>query len=1723
MSLVASLSAGARASSTPAGFAGRRVMSGAIAIATFAAQVAAGATASTGAASVNVNGAPVETRFGATASPSAGAVTVAGRPALPQANGSVLVGPLVGTVALQGYAATATAFGAATALAGAVNVAGLIADASAHVIVPVTVGSVAIDGKPASSAGPAMVSTLVGSVALAGRPVAIDIGGSLLAVPSVGAVAVTGAAVSAGGATLGAPLAGPVTITGRQASAGGGRRVIVFAGAVAVAGRPAAVGNGNNATALTSTGAATIAGRTAVSRAGVRVTPARSNMAITGRQAFFSDSSLIRPVPQNGRPIVQLGLNFLTAGGGENPFKNLRNMFPGFGGDETNKIAAGEWDPTTGWGFVPPDGNYNMGRVRPMAADGINIDPGVWVLKIELEPNSGVGGTAPTVTINSPGFVDSGSSGNIIRMTRTLDETLLNGNQWSLRGGTNGGRARVVFWGPEKFENDPDGWHPSFIEYARRYDVLRQLNWEKTNGSRMVSVSERIQPGDYTIYQPYDDIGPVPSANAHLQRGGFSDRKMLELCMLTDTAAWLCLPFSLGGAAIRDTLRAANLGSGSPVTGDQLAQAVADNWGQIAIDTEIEWGLMGDRLAQDLLAVGYPDKMALFLECGNELWNGGTTAFARSKQYAQGVSRAILGSDNLGTGYGEIVAVAFRKLKERIKLAKPNQEIVFCWGVQTGAATGIGEFNLRKGVERYNVHLANQPGTVPLAEICIATTGYYSGAFQWNKNRSPGSGNPWGALTEPEFDAAFIAAHSTDEAAFQQHISAWLRNSDGKNGVQFMIDNNLAFREQMIAHGFRGMVQYEGSDHDNADVGTLRSYAGLISARINYTRSAAARDVARDAIARMRAIDPMNPVITSGWRTPELMIANFGDVSRNLTHGGPWNERTALEINAFLTEHVHEAWSEVLRFQSTTPSNTAGRGFVNVVGRPVTVSAGGPVVASAANGGVTVTGRPVIATGAGSALLARWNLNDYATIDDLATDGWTFTGDWALGVAPDGERMLSATTGVARPPLFRTEASGQSSVRLAASLRVGNVIQSADIARIIDSSTGGFATLRAASDERLSVTVFGSATTFVSAAGTQPIDTFRGVGLGFIVDDVGGFARIIDNGAANGSATGDTRAATFGGIDSIELTGNAAGVAWKGVLEIWSDATGGLAGAAALAQPTLGSAVAVGRPAIAGAGSPVLRLAAWNLDEYASRQDMIAAGWIFAEGGDWDLVDEDGVKVLTGTVGHVTPPAFRGPNSGRKDARLVYDVRFGNVLAEAEVGSFRDSAQNVGAAIRINTADRLRLRRFNGSGSVLTATASQNIGAFTETEILVLLTAQGAAEIRKSGESNGVFSGDMAVTEPAGIDTIRFTGLPERQSIRGVIEIWSNGPTTSVNASPLVGSVSATGRALNAFVRATATPSVSSVAVAGRPAIASTSGGALQPLGQWNFETYANKAAMEADGWVFEAGSDWALIDDNGVKALYGTVGYVQSPAVRADASGEKTMCAVFDMKTPNIISQQLIMQFRDRSSSQAANVMIPANERLAMRAWNGTGTILQATNAQGQGVYAKTDLTIFVDDNGYAIQKRDGVNNGVVTADTNAGTCPGINVIRFVGVTEGVFVKAVSLWARSVDVAVARVGAVTVTGRPVSVPIGGNGGAVPGVGALAISGKAVTAIARVAITAAPIKGAVAIDGKAATASAANLSDIDGGAPDSSYTLTDIDGGSPSSSYTLDDIDGGTL
>ncbi len=616
-------------------------------------------------------------------------------------------------------------------------------------------------------------------------------------------------------------------------------------------------------------------------------------------------SGVIEPNVDDGKPILQLGVQGVQDFTGERIWASRhQKLFRHVSSFEMNDvILSGKFDPETGWWTLAPGEVLTFRFIRPDQDRGRTphpeIDSGQWVIKYTLDPL--VSPNTAALQVTGYTLTESGSVGDQKRFTFNTVDDDFNRNV-TLRGLVSGGKIRVDYIGPAVRENIGN-YDPDTLGYLYDYKIIRYMNWGAPATSKICRDSDWLPDNWYWEGQTFSGLPTtVPTVNRNKLKAGHKYKTIFDLSVLSQTAAWINLPYTLGAAVIEPQVWFANSSSGL-YGNSYLGPIVEANFASIDAAIPGEYFAHGVRVGNSLNATDYPVYRVIIVEIGNEMWNSGAAGVG-GYRYCQALGRAISGVNaeraNVNTGMGYLNARALRAFFAGVRSVRPAQELVGCMTFSRNQGTG----NAQDAITGFNAEAARAPGIL-LLDVYLGITNYYSGANKWQNARSPQTGNPFygDATSAATFQALWAAAHSADEAAFFQKIENWYldpaseRNNNGwTDSIYGARGAFIEWRDFAVAQGARGILPYEGGNHDNGDsaAGVQTAYPPSVQAVDRFIRSPHAERITRKMIELLLPINPTNPVVTTGWRPQSMPVSNYLDIGPDNPTGsisGPWRDR----------------------------------------------------------------------------------------------------------------------------------------------------------------------------------------------------------------------------------------------------------------------------------------------------------------------------------------------------------------------------------------------------------------------------------------------------------------------------------------------------------------------------------------------------------------------------------------------------------------------------------------------------------------------------------------------------------------------------------------------------------------------------------------------------------------------------------------------------------------
>ena len=401
-------------------------------------------------------------------------------------------------------------------------------------------------------------------------------------------------------------------------------------------------------------------------------------------------------------------------------------------------------------------------------------------------------------------------------------------------------------------------WNPVFLDYARRYDVLRTMDIQSTNNSQIRRFDQIA-----TMTDPWGQ----GSTRAWPEPPFFSApyEVLFDLGVRTGSKIWVTVPPQIGAPVSWADPSLRRKDKPERLNGELFTATTAKHAKQ-TLESD-EWNIFAREFAKRLAASGYPADRPLYVELGNEMWNNAAGFFV-STAYARGVATAYNDKWRGGYGYGILsarMAMSFEKAFAELKI---RPRIVYVLGTHTANPT-----RTRDALEGFSFYVEKSGGDAKalLKKTGVATTNYF-GKF------SDLTTLLFGETPAGEVTARWIAAAKKDPDGLGRKISAHVIDgpASAKATANWLVDHWGRHKAIAEEAGATFIGAYEGGSHMNLPAELAKSPAFMAFWR-DYHWGEDGAGVAREVNRRL--IEDF----------PGVMIANYLSMGR-LNGSAPWND-----------------------------------------------------------------------------------------------------------------------------------------------------------------------------------------------------------------------------------------------------------------------------------------------------------------------------------------------------------------------------------------------------------------------------------------------------------------------------------------------------------------------------------------------------------------------------------------------------------------------------------------------------------------------------------------------------------------------------------------------------------------------------------------------------------------------------------------------------------------
>jgi hypothetical protein len=338
-------------------------------------------------------------------------------------------------------------------------------------------------------------------------------------------------------------------------------------------------------------------------------------------------------------------------------------------------------------------------------------------------------------------------------------------------------------------------WNPAFVDYARRYDIVRTMDIQSINNSQ-VRRFDQVAGMDDAWGQRATMENPEPSTF------GVPYEALFDLGVKADVKIWLHIPPQIGApfSYVEPALRRKDK------PGRLDAELFAAKTSTHAKETlkSPEWKLFARAFADRFVASGYPLDRPLYVEIGNEIWNN-AAGFFISTAYARGIAKSFKPEWRVGHGYGVLSARFALALEEEFERRKLRPNVVYVIASHT-----TNPMRTRDALEGFAAYVESEGGDPKslLKRTGVAATNYYGHFRDFSATLFKGPApNGYAPL--------WLEAAASDPDAFSARLSKLLTDGPAtlKGSGPWILAQWKEHRRIAEAAGSRFIGGYEGGSH----------------------------------------------------------------------------------------------------------------------------------------------------------------------------------------------------------------------------------------------------------------------------------------------------------------------------------------------------------------------------------------------------------------------------------------------------------------------------------------------------------------------------------------------------------------------------------------------------------------------------------------------------------------------------------------------------------------------------------------------------------------------------------------------------------------------------------------------------------------------------------------------------------------------------------------------
>ncbi|HBS35324.1 MAG TPA: hypothetical protein DEA50_09645, partial [Parvularcula sp.] len=340
-------------------------------------------------------------------------------------------------------------------------------------------------------------------------------------------------------------------------------------------------------------------------------------------------------------------------------------------------------------------------------------------------------------------------------------------------------------------------WNPVFLDYARRYDVIRTMDVQGTNNSQVRRFDQIA-----TMAEPWGQRSGTQWPEPPFF--GAPYEILFDLGARAGSKLWVTVPPQIGSPISWADPSLRRKDRPDRLDGALFVETTAKH-ARTTVESE-EWDVFAREFAKRLAASDYPLERTLYVELGNEMWNNAAGFFV-STAYAHGIAKGFNADWRAGHGYGVLSARLALAMEKAFAAQKIRPRIVYVLGTHTANPTRTRD--ALKGFSAY-IEMKGEDPKAYLAKTGVAVTNYF-GRF------SDLTESLFGEVAEAEIAARWIAAVRDDPETVAAKITAHITKgpASAKATAAWLVD--YWGRHKAIAEeaGSTFIGAYEGGSHLN--------------------------------------------------------------------------------------------------------------------------------------------------------------------------------------------------------------------------------------------------------------------------------------------------------------------------------------------------------------------------------------------------------------------------------------------------------------------------------------------------------------------------------------------------------------------------------------------------------------------------------------------------------------------------------------------------------------------------------------------------------------------------------------------------------------------------------------------------------------------------------------------------------------------------------------------